>query len=98
MAIAAFSWDSERLTIRPIGEGTMEKAFDVILVHGTRSLDSIHLGSLLELRDTMRLVHEDVILVSDDVEMCKAARKEKFLVITSNDLDKLKKLSEGIRS
>jgi len=93
MAMAAFSRDSEKLTIRPIGEGTMEKALDVIMVHGTKTLDSIHLGSLLELRDIMRLVHEDVILISDDVEMCEAARKEKFLVITSNDIDMLKKLS-----
>jgi hypothetical protein len=95
MAMAAFSRDCERLTIRTIGEGTMEKALDVILDHGTRTLDSIHLGSLIEFRDTMRLVQEDVILLSDDLEMCSAARKEKFQVITSNDFDKLKRFSEG---
>ena len=94
IALAAIARDSERIMIRPVSEDTMGKAIEVIMEHGTRTLDAIHLGSLMELRDTMRLVREDVLLVSDDREMCEAARKERFEVITSKDLDTLRKKFE----
>jgi len=91
IALAAIARDTERLMIRPVGEDTMGKAIEVIMEHGTRTLDAIHLGSLIELRETMRLVQEDVVLVSDDREMCMAARSDGFTVIGSGDLDLLKR-------
>lgn len=94
IALAAIARDSERIMIRSVSEDTMGKALEVIMEHGTRALDAIHLGSLLELRETMRLIGEDVYLISDDQEMCKAARCERFDVITSKDIGMLRKSSK----
>ena len=90
LAIAAFAKDSEQISIRPMDERTLTRALDVVMNHSIKTLDSIHLGALLELRDTMKPVKDEVILISDDDEMYETAKLEKFSVLRPEDISDLK--------
>lgn len=65
----------DNLTIVPIDTDIVALSMRVILKHGLRSLDGIHLATLLHISAYMS---EKIVLISSDRELLRAARDEGF--------------------
>ena len=88
-AISTFRKDMDHFSLRPFNEDLLAKSISVVMDHALRTVDSLHLATVLELEEMMAEIDEDTILVSDDNEMCKAAEKESLVVLKPSDKDKL---------
>ena len=93
-AIYHFNRELNDISLRPITEGLMVRAVDVVMNHALRTADAIHIATVLELRDIMAGFQDPIILVSNDVEMCDAGIDEGIEVISAadNTIDRLNSL------
>ncbi len=90
-AMKVFSKESDNILIRPLDEEALVSATHVIMDHALRTADAIHLATALEVQNMMHSFDEDIILLSNDKEMCKAAEMEGLEVISAKD-DKIAEL------
>ena len=88
-AISMFSKDTEHFSLRPFNEDLLTKSINVVMDHALRTVDSLHLATVLELKEMMEKIDEDTILVTNDNEMCSAAEKENLVVLKPSDKDRL---------
>ena len=88
-AISIFRKDMDHFSLRPFNDELLAKTINVVMDHALRTVDSIHLATVLELKEMMAKIDEDTILVSNDNEMCDAAKKEDLAVLKPADKDKL---------
>lgn len=79
--IYLFTKEIEHINLRPLDENIMVKSIRIIMDHSLRTADALHLSSAVELRDMMKDLNEDVVLVSNDMEMCNAALNIGFKVL-----------------
>ena len=97
-AIILFTKESEHISLRPVDDDLLAKAINVVIKHALRTADAIHLTIALELRDMMVKLNENVILISNDNEMCEAAEKENLQVLKQSDKDALINIIENEKS
>ena len=93
-AISIFRKDIEHFSLRPLNEDLLTKAVNVVMDHALRTADSLHLATVLELKEMMAKIDEDVILISDDIEMCTAAKKEGLKLLRPKDKKELLSIFE----
>ena len=72
----------DKFTIVPIDNYIMELAMKLVIKHNLRSLDSIHLATALMIS---QYVEKEVVFISSDSELLKAAKKEGFEIINPED-------------
>ena len=96
-AISTFGKDMDHFALRPFNEELLTKSISVVMDHALRTVDSLHLATVLELKEMMAKINEDTILVSDDNEMCNAAEKESLVVLKPSDKDKLISILENLK-
>ena len=97
-AIILFIKETEHISLRPVDDELLAKAINVVIKHSLRTADAIHLTIALELRDMMAKLNEDVILISNDNEMCEAAQKENLQVLKPSDEEELKSILSNPKS
>ena len=66
-----------KFTIIPVDSDIMSFSMKVVLKHGLRSLDAVHLGTLLYISSYL---NQEITLISSDRELLDAAKDEGFEV------------------
>jgi predicted nucleic acid-binding protein len=94
-AISMFRKDSEHFSLRPFNEDLLTKSINVVMDHSLRTVDSLHIATVLELKEMMSKIDEETILVSNDNEMCNAGKKEGLDVLKPSDKDRLISILDG---
>ena len=72
----------DNLTIIPIDTDIMAISMRVAVNHGLRSLDAIHLATLLHISGHL---NEEIFLISSDRELIKAAKDEGFEILNPEE-------------
>ena len=68
----------DKLTIIPLNSDIMALSLKIVLKYGLKSLDAIHLATLLYISSYL---NQEILLISSDGELLKAAKNEGFEVI-----------------
>lgn len=85
--LLAFVLESEHISLRPMDETILIQAVNVVMEHAMRTADSIHLATVLELKNIVSNINEKIILCTNDEEMVIAGKKEGLNVIEADDAD-----------
>jgi len=88
-AMTVFSVDMKDVFIEPLDDDIIAEAIDAVVKHALKASDAVQFAFLLELRNVMKSVDEDVIFVCDDDELIDAGKKEGFRVINPREKDAL---------
>ncbi len=72
----------DKFTIVPIDNYIMELAMKLVIKYNLRSLDSIHLAAALIIS---QYVEKEMVFISSDTELLKAAKKEGFEIINPEE-------------
>lgn len=76
MAIATFlSEVTEYFSVRPIDEHILSIATNLVIVHGLRAADSLHLATAKEIAD---FTDKTIVFVASDKELLSVAASEKL--------------------
>lgn len=95
--VSTFSHELEPFLIRTIDDKTVADAIMYVVKHALKSADSIQLATVIELREMMKEIGENVISICDDEELVSAGRKENLDTLNprmKEDKLKLKKILE----
>jgi predicted nucleic acid-binding protein len=95
--ISTFSQELEPFLIRSIEDNVVAEALNKVVSHALKSADSIHLSTVLELREIMKDAGEKVVFVCDDDELMKAGRRENLECINPRKEVDRQKLMEMLR-
>lgn len=97
--VSTFSHEIEPFLIRTIDDKTVADAITYVVKHALRSADSMHLATVIELREIMKEIGENVIFICDDEELINAGRKENLDALNpriKEDSLKLKEILERL--
>ena len=72
----------DKLTIISVDIDIMALSMKVVLKHGLKSLDAIHLATLLYISSYL---NQEIILISSDGELLKAAKNEGFEILNPEE-------------
>ena len=72
----------DRFTIIPVDSDIMALSMKAVLKHGLKSLDAIHLGTLLYISSYL---NQEIILISSDKELLHAAKNEGFEILNPEE-------------
>ena len=92
--VRLFAKESGHITFQPISEAILVRSIEVVMKHALRTADAIHVATAMEVQDMMDQLGDEVILVTNDDEMCHAGRAENFRVLTPRDIDDLRSLNK----
>ncbi len=95
--ISTFSQELEPFLIRSIEDNVVAEALNKVVSHALKSADSIHLSTVVELREIMKDAGEKVVFVCDDDELMKAGRRENLEVINPRKQVDRQKLMDMLR-
>lgn len=97
MIISTFSQELEPFLIRSIDDKIVADALDKVVKHALKSADAIQLSTVVELREMMEEVGENVVFICDDEELIKAGRRENLGVINPREEEDKLKLKQMLR-
>lgn len=83
--VSTFSQELEPFLIRTIDDKTVADAITYVVKYALKSADSMHLATVVELKEIMKEIGENVIFVCDDKELMDAGRCENLEVINPRD-------------
>ncbi len=69
---------TEKMTIIPVDNDIMTLAMKIVLKHGLRSLDAMHLATVIHVSQYLT---GGITVITSDIELYKAAEKEGFTVL-----------------
>jgi len=92
-----FSQELEPFLIRSIDDKIVADALDKVVKHALKSADAIQLSTVVELREMMEEVGENVVFICDDEELIKAGRRENLGVINPREEEDKLKLKQMLR-
>jgi len=97
-SVARFAADLENyFIISSVDDTTISKSISLIIKHAIKTADSIHLASVIELKEILKESKERLVFVVDDKELYTAGLNENLKVINPRENDAVQKLKEYVK-